>query len=118
MNAMAAAIADGFGQHWKADVLRLAVIAGCLWLAALVIRIAWVKRRAAEKDEPHLFTSMSYAAVLVLISIERVERWNLPADWHLFGSLAIVAFGMVGVLTRFRIKLRPPWKRRRRDELP
>lgn len=110
------AVAQGLGQHWWADLLRIASISGCLWLAVLVIRLAWLRHGEPKRPgQPHLLTSLAYAGGLVLISIERVERWNLPPDWHLAASLLIVSCGITGALMRVRLH-RPGSRRWRRDK--
>lgn len=97
------------------DLVRVLVIAGSLWLAALVLRLGWGRRAAqGSAERPSLFTYASFAVALLLIGIRRVEAFGGPADWHLIAEAFVVVLGLLGVARRIRFTAQPPWRRPQR----
>lgn len=95
------------------DSIRFVLCVASLWLAALVTRLGWLRKRNLE--DPAIesraadispLTYLSYAGALVLLAAQRVEHIGEPLSWDFFVAAAVVALGMYGVVTRTRFNRR------------
>lgn len=100
------------------DVARFALCTGALWLAALVLRLGWIRyRRPSPRVDrrtykpTHPMTYVSYAGALVLIAGQRLTRLGEPLSWDFPVAVVVVLAGLYGVLKRTKLTSRPPHKR-------
>jgi hypothetical protein len=95
------------------DLLRLYVMCGAVFLSALVLRVAWLRRGTgkAHPDRPHILTSLAYVGAMGLMAERRIEAMGHAPDWHLAVAVTVATCGLIGMLIRVRI--RRPGKRDR-----
>lgn len=94
----------GFEDFTPVDYWRIAVAAAALWLAFLVLRMAWVRwRTPSERHRTHPATHVSFALLLGTVATRRVENIGLPPDAYLYVTSTAVILGLVGVLRRVRL---------------
>lgn len=109
---------EGF---WVSDVLRFCIIVASLWLAALALRLGYLKHRTHRAHlptdppcrVPHPLVYVSYAAALVLISGLRITHLGEPITPDLWWSFAVLVPGFIGVLSDLRLRW---WYNTRRKE--
>lgn len=100
--------------YWLADVLRFCIIVASLWLAALALRLGWLKQRRHRLHPPtdppcripHPLVYVSYAAALVLISGLRITHLGEPITPDLWWSFAVLVPGFIGVLSDLTLRSR------------
>jgi hypothetical protein len=110
-------LAEPFTDHWVLDIIRCAVGAAALWLAALVVKlmlVRWKDRNSPDEVRTHPATMISYLIALLGIALRRSVQLGDPFDPFLLLAVAILATGYYGVLRRVDVTFKPPWRRARR----
>lgn len=95
------------------DAIRLILCVAALLLAAMVLRLAWVrhKRSGFEAFESnHPLTYVSYALALGLMAALRISHIGEPPTWDLWVAMTVVTLGWIGVARRAHITA-PPLRR-------
>lgn len=85
------------------DVIRLLHCTAALLLAALVLRMCWVRYQAGT-PMLHPAVYMSFALALLLMAGQRIGHiGESPATPDLYVAIAVVVLGWYGVLRRAKL---------------
>jgi hypothetical protein len=101
-----------------ADFIRIGVIGGDLWLAALLCRILWLRRdqpSSSARANVSNLTTLAFLGFLLLNMADRAEHIGNGISPVLLASAACVLLGIIGVMRRVKIDWRAPT---RRDDEP
>ena len=98
------------------DVVAFLVeIAALVLLASVILRLGLHRWRDARRglvdSRSHPFTYLAYALALLMLAVQCIDP-DGPPHWVLYSLVvAVLVFGFLGINTRVKFSLRPPWRR-------
>lgn len=93
------------------DLFRGIVGVAALLLAAMVLRLLYVRLRNGSPLGVHPALYFSFALSLVVLAALRVTHVDMPPTWDLWPTAAAVALGWYAVMKRAQFTRTPPWRR-------
>lgn len=93
------------------DIFRAVLSVALLLLAAMVARLAWLRRGSLDRMGVHWAAYLSYATSLVLLALLRIGHAGEPASWDLWAAVVVAALGWYAVMKRAKFTHKPPWAR-------
>lgn len=103
------------GTYWYIDLWRGIVAVVALWMATLVLRLAYRRwqdqRRGLTDRRTDPFVYLSYAIALISFALFRIDRFGHPLDARLPAATLVVVTGFIGLMRRVRFSAHPPHRR-------
>lgn len=93
------------------DLLRGVIGTGSLLLAAMIMRLLYVRNRDATAYGVHPAMYWSFALSLVVLAALRLTHVDQPPTWDLWPTGLAVILGWYAILKRTRLRFDPPWRR-------
>lgn len=102
----------GFNDvYWPYDVFRIFLAAACFWLAALTLRIGWMRHRRNQEEAAHPAVHTANAVMLVMLGLSRVQYLGHGPVWQMWATALVVALTFYGVTRRHHLPTKPPHTR-------
>lgn len=94
------------------DLIRFVLGVAALVLAAMVVRLGYLRFHDGRRYHVHPAAYFSYALALTLLAFLRLSHIGDRPTWDLWVACMVVASGWYAVLTRASFHTAPPWRRR------
>lgn len=95
------------GPYLLIDSVRIVVAAVALWMVVLLVRLAYARWRHPRRDDerPHWAVSLSYAILLFIVAVRRIEHLGQTPPWTFYASIVAVVLGIYGLSKRVQFRL-------------